>query len=100
MSRRIPGRGSLASTLLVTLALLGLVLAAASIPHSHIGLGLGLYNQEHDLSLLAAGGAALPTPEAPAVVPLAVVAGALALASLAPAEAPRSLSRPRAPPLR
>src|SRR5438309_985576 len=43
----------------VFLLLLGVVaflLAGASMPHTHAGAGLGLWNADHDLSLMAAFG--------------------------------------------
>ena len=100
MTRATVSARVFAGTILAAFALLGLVLATGSIPHAHTGLGPGLYNQEHDLTLLAAVGAAAATPEAPSVAPLVVIAGALALASFALVATPRSLTHPRAPPLR
>ncbi len=66
--------------MLVALALLGLVVATGTVPHSHIGPGPGLFNQEHDLTTLAGVGAAAATPEAPSVAPLVDVADALIIA--------------------
>jgi hypothetical protein len=39
---------------LLVLAILAMLLQAGSVPHLHGGKGPGLYNAEHDLSLLAA----------------------------------------------
>jgi hypothetical protein len=86
---------------LAGLALLGLVLSAGSIPHTHVGYGVGLYNQEHDLSALAAFGGAAPPPPAASATPFDVPVAALAAAApIRPGSAPRRLARPRAPPLR
>ena len=38
---------------LLLLAALGLVLQAGSVPHLHARADVGLYNEEHDLTLLA-----------------------------------------------
>ena len=56
---------------LVTLLLLaatGMVLQAGSVPHSHIAAQAGLFNEEHDLTLLAGlAGSVLPIDAAPPV---------------------------------
>ncbi len=98
MTRRAAPWRALAGTVLVALALLGLIVSIGTIPHSHIGPGPGFYNQEHDLAILAGVGVAVATPEAPSVAPLLDVADALILA-------PALVSRPahrgadsRAPP--
>jgi hypothetical protein len=86
---------------LVTLALASVLLAAATVPHSHLTGAPGLYNQEHDLSYLAAlGGVAPLVQTVGAVVPVVVVTTALvALAPAPDAELDRHPD-PRAPPLR
>ena len=43
------------------LVLLALVTPGACLPHSHSGAGVGLYNEDHDLSILAASSSA-PLP--------------------------------------
>lgn len=87
--------------ILVSLALAGFLLSAASIPHSH-GPGLpGLYNQEHDLSYLATFGAGGLLPDAPSAAPMIVLV-ALAVAATAGAVPAvwRRHAASRAPPVR
>jgi hypothetical protein len=99
-----PRRGLLGpafSSILVVLALAGVILGAASIPHSH-ALGLpGLYNQEHDLGYLATFGGGAPLPDAPSAAPLVVV---VVLAAASAAGVPPAVWRRHAdfhaPPLR
>ena len=63
---------------LVMLAAAGLVLQAASLPHLHASGGSGLYNQEHDLTLLASLTAHVTLSDAAPALTLDQVAGALA----------------------
>src|SRR5262245_54581222 len=71
--------------LLASLALLGFVLAVASLPHTHDPVRPGIYNQEHDLGYLATvnGGGVLPdaATAAPVIVLLAVAAATLVAAA-------------------
>lgn len=86
---------------LVSLALVGFLLSAASIPHSHALGRPGLYSQEHDLSYLATFGGAGLVSEAPAAAPLVVlVVLALATAAGPPPLISRRHADFRAPPLR
>jgi hypothetical protein len=64
---------ALIPTLLVSVALVGSLLGAASIPHSHNPGHPGLYNQEHDLGYLATFGGSAPLPDASFAVPLMLV---------------------------
>jgi hypothetical protein len=66
------GAGSIA---LVVLALVAGVVSGATLPHTHGPGGVGLYNQEHDLSLLAAlaGSGTLPASPDAMVVALALL---------------------------
>ena len=93
--------GSALSMLLVVLAVAGVVLGAASIPHNHAAGHPGLYNQEHDLSYLATFGGAAPLPDAPSAAPLVLL---VVLAATAVAGAPPVVWRRhadfRAPPVR
>ena len=93
--------GSLLLVVLVSLALAGFLLSAASIPHSHAPGRPGLYNQEHDLSYLATFGGSGLVSETPAAAPLVVL---VVLAIAAAAGPPPLVSRRhadfRAPPLR
>jgi len=86
---------------LVTLALAGVLLAAATVPHTHVTAKPGLFNQEHDLSYLAALGGVAPLVQAiGAVAPVVVVAAALAPSAPALVCRPGRHPDPRAPPLR
>jgi hypothetical protein len=49
---------------LILLGLLGLLAQGACVPHTHTGIGVGLYNAEHDLTLFAVGGTVAPLPAA------------------------------------
>ena len=63
------------ATLLVVmvLAMAGLVLQAGSVPHLHAGQQAGLYNQEHDLTLLAGlASQGIPAHATPAAAPIEV----------------------------
>ncbi len=84
-----------ASRLRVVLALgvvlVPLLLAGATLAHTHDGPGIGLYNQEHDLVLMGALGSVAPLPAL--VVAVAVVAAALLVAP--PAVAVDSSARRR-----
>jgi hypothetical protein len=67
-----------------------LLLQGGSLPHSHQLSKPGLYNQEHDLTTLAAIGGIATLPTMAAIVALVV-----ALATLAGESTPRPLGRPR-----
>jgi hypothetical protein len=69
------------SALLVLLA--ALVLQGACVPHTHSGVGAGVYNGDHDLTLLATTGGVAPLP----VVPLLFVDVVTAAVALAPVSA-------------
>jgi len=59
-ARRLSGRPVyLAGLLLVLLAVL---VPGACLPHSHSGVGVGLYNEDHDLGMFAAAGSAAALP--------------------------------------
>jgi hypothetical protein len=99
MSRlRCIARSPLALLLLAAVA--AVVAQGGSVPHTHAGIGPGLYNHDHDLSLLATlHGAATISAAQPAMVPF------VALSSVAPTvtdpidSAPRPAADSRAPPL-
>ena len=86
----------------VFLLLLGVVaflLAGASMPHTHAGAGPGLWNADHDLSLMAAFGTHACQLDAMPVLGLALMlAATIALVPVRAASAPLSLSDSRAPP--
>src|SRR5205807_9504220 len=87
--------------LLLVLGIAVLVVSGACLPHLHASGEFGLWNEEHDLSLLAALGTAASQPDATPVMALELaLILALALAGARPASAPLRLSAPRAPPLR
>jgi hypothetical protein len=58
-ARRFAWRSAYVACLI--LVLLALVTPGACLPHSHNGPGVGLYNEDHDLSILAASSSA-PLP--------------------------------------
>lgn len=55
---------------IVLLLLVSLIAQGATLPHTHVGIGPGVYNAEHDLTLLATSGSVAPLP----VVPFLIVA--------------------------
>jgi hypothetical protein len=86
---------------LVGLAVAGLLLSVASLPHTHTPDRPGLYNQEHDLSYLATFGSVGPVSDAPAALPLVVLVALVVAAVTGPAPAiGRRHADFRAPPLR
>jgi hypothetical protein len=87
--------------LVFLLAVAGLVLSGASLPHVHALERPGFYNQEHDLGYLAAFGNAGPLPGTIAVGPLAVVVSLDERpTAVSPAVAPKRHADFRAPPTR
>ncbi|MGH7313355.1 MAG: hypothetical protein ACREJV_09285 [Candidatus Rokuibacteriota bacterium] len=89
------------AALLVALALASLVLAAATVPHTHVTSQPGLFNQEHDLSYLAALGGVAPLVQViDAVAPVVVVAATPVAPAPPLASRPGRHQNPRAPPLR
>lgn len=87
--------------LILLLGLAGLVLAGSSVPHLHAAGEAGLWNEEHDLTLMAALGTAAAQPDAAPVVALVlVVVLALAPVWFRLASASLRLADSRAPPAR
>ena len=86
---------------LVVAAVLGVVLSAGSLPHSHQPSLPGLYNQEHDLTQLAAVGGLWLLADSPSVGPIAL-AMLLVVPAISwwPRTRPRRLTDNRAPPVR
>ena len=85
--------------LLLLLALLAMLLQAGSIPHLHAGTGYGLYNADHDLTLLA-GLAAHGLPgDPPRAVVDAVSAPVVSFAPVQHAARFSQAAESRAPPL-
>jgi hypothetical protein len=97
---RDPGASSrrvLGAVLLVALA--ALLLQGATVPHTHAGVSPGLYNQDHDLALLATlHGAAILHDTQPA--PLVMADGSVPAppSRRRPASPPQSSADSRAPP--
>jgi len=87
--------------LLLVLGLAAFLLAGASLQHLHASGDFGLWNEEHDLSLMAAfGSAAVPLDAAPTLLLVLVLVAALAPVSGRIAGAPRHAADSRAPPAR
>ncbi len=87
--------------LLIIIAVAGLLLSVASLPHTHAPDRPGLYNQEHDLGNLATFGSVGPVSDAPAATPLIVVVALVVASATGPApEVGRRHADFRAPPLR
>ena len=85
--------------LLLLVGVLALLVAGASLPHTHASAGPGLWNADHDLSLMAAFGTHACQLDATPVIGLApVLAPVIAAAAAHAASAPLSLSASRAPP--
>jgi|SRR5882672_58438 len=93
---RIPPR--LRLLLALGVVLLPVLLAGATLAHTHDGAGIGLYNQEHDLVLMAAPGSVAPLPALVLAVALVVVALLDCAPVVAPASSGRRLAVSRAPP--
>jgi hypothetical protein len=72
MNRLVP---RLTIALLLVLACAGMVAQAGSVPHAHKAHEPGIYNEEHDLSLLAAAAAQGLLSEGVAATSLDVVVG-------------------------
>ena len=75
-----------------------LLLAGATLAHTHDGTGIGLYNQEHDLVLMGALGSVAPLPTLVVAVALVVAALLICASALAPDSSARRLEVSRAPP--
>jgi len=87
--------------LLLMLGLAAFVVSGACLPHLHASGEFGLWNEEHDLSLMAALGTAASQLDATPVVGLVLaLVLTLALAGARAVSAPLCLTDPRAPPLR
>jgi hypothetical protein len=95
-----PGRSSVRCLgLLLLLAVAGLLLQGASVPHTHAAPTPSFYNQDHDLVLLATlHGVAVPADTTATPVVFLLVAAIALLAIRPPASAPRPTCDCRAPP--
>ena len=82
------------------LGLAAFLLACASVPHMHAGAESGLWNAEHDLTLMATFGTHACQLDTIPVLGLALTLTAtITLAAVHAASVPLSLSDSRAPPL-
>lgn len=85
---------------LVFLAVASLLLGAASLRHSHSGTSVGLWNEEHDLTLFALTRAASPLPPTVVmVIVLLVVSPVVLVDPRTPASPPAVHGESRAPPV-
>ena len=78
--------------------LVPLLLAGATLAHTHDGTGIGLYNHDHDLVLMGALGSVAPLPALVVAVALVVVALLICAPALAIDSSARRLEVSRAPP--
>jgi len=86
---------------LALLAALTMVVQTGSVPHLHHSDTGGLFNQEHDLTLLATvGTVASDVPVVPAVIVVLVATAVASLARSRPATTFLRAADPRAPPVR
>ena len=84
----------------ILLGLVALLLASVALPHLHAGPEPGLWNQEHDLALMATFGTQACQVDAMPVLGLVPTQASPSMpASLHLAGAPLRLSASRAPPL-
>jgi hypothetical protein len=91
----------LSSLVVVALAIIAMVLAAGSVPHVHDDPEAGVYNQEHDLTLLAGLGSHALEAESPLLPALDVtVMPVMARGGSCPPSDVSRDSAPRAPPSR
>ena len=88
-------------TLVLVLVLLPLLLQGAILPHTHAGAPHGLFNHEHDLTLLAITGTVASTDAAAPAVRVVLVVLATAVGTrLRPDATALRTADSRAPPLR
>jgi hypothetical protein len=81
------------------LAVVALLLAGASLPHTHAATSPGIWNADHDLTLMAAFGThACPLEAMPVLGIALVLAATISHAAARLAAAPLRLSDSRAPP--
>src|SRR5438552_18268228 len=88
----------LRALLALGVVLVPLLLAGATLAHTHDGAGIGLYNQEHDLVLMGALGSVAPLPALVVAVALVVVALVVSAAPVSVYSWTRWLEVSRAPP--
>ena len=83
----------------ILLGLVALLLASASLPHLHAGAEAGLWNQEHDLALMAFGNHACQVDAMPVLGVVPTLAAPSAVTAPHLVGAPLRFSDSRAPPL-
>jgi len=87
--------------LLLLVSVTAFLLVGVALPHRHDPSAPGLYNEEHDLGLMAVSAAhALLADGLPTIALVALVAALTPLVLADPEAAPRRLSPSRAPPSR
>ena len=86
------------SVALVLVAVIALLAQGACVPHTHSGIGVGLYNEEHDLTLMSASSVVGPLPVTPLVVVSVVTAPLLLPTPPAPSTVVSRDAESRAPP--
>jgi hypothetical protein len=97
--KRVASRLSLA--VVIILAVGGMMLQASSLPHVHAGNAPGLFNQEHDLTLMAGlAGHGIPVDATPTVVLAAISAPLVPFLPERPGLHPAHSGDSRAPPVR
>jgi hypothetical protein len=85
---------------LLLAAVVAMLLQGACLPHTHAGVGPGLYNQDHDLTLQATlHGAAVLLDAQPAPLVFSEVSAVPPVGTSSPAAPARSTADSRAPPL-
>jgi hypothetical protein len=87
-------------SLLFLLLAVPLLAQNGSLPHSHDSATAALFNQEHDLMLLATGGAATLADVAPLIVGVVLVAVLSTCIAQRPIASPCRGADSRAPPVR
>ena len=85
--------------LVLGVVLVPLLLAGATIFHTHDGPGIGLYNQEHDLVLMGVLGSVAPLPALVVAVALVVIALLVVAPRAAVESSTLRLEVSRAPPI-
>jgi len=83
---------------ILLLVVSALIAQGACLPHTHSDPGGGVYNAEHDLTLLAVSGSVAPLPVVPLLVIFVVTAPVASLTVPAPISVITRDAESRAPP--
>ena len=86
--------------IILLLIVVPMVSQAGSVPHNHSGTAPGLFNEDHDLTLLAAANAVAIPEASPLLVTFIPTAFVPGLSGDRPASRPTAPTDSRAPPLR